>query len=181
MAELASIAEVKAYLSLTTGADDALLAGLIASESAFILSWLSRDFEVALRTELFSGNGRTERFLSHTPVQAVTAVKVGGTTIPAAASPEEPGFFLYEDRVLLCGYRFAWGHVCRIVYDAGVEEVPADVRQACVELVALRYRTRERIGLKSKGLAGEVTSFETAAMPEHVRGILRPYRKVMLP
>jgi hypothetical protein len=58
--------------------------------------------------------------------------------------------------------------------------VPADIEQACLELVGERYRTKDRIGEKSKSLGGQETiSYSTAAMGDHVKMLLHPYRKVV--
>jgi hypothetical protein len=46
------------------------------------------------------------------------------------------------------------------------------------ELVALRYRERDRIGHRSKSLAGERVTFVTAALPESARAMLAPWQQV---
>lgn len=59
--------------------------------------------------------------------------------------------------------------------------VPADVEQACVELVGERYRTKDRIGENSKTLGGQETvSFSTDSMNKHVRELLQPFRRLPL-
>ncbi len=57
--------------------------------------------------------------------------------------------------------------------------IPADIEHACVALVAERYRYRSRIGETSKSLGGQETvSFTQKDMPEFVRTLLQPYRRV---
>jgi uncharacterized phiE125 gp8 family phage protein len=72
--------------------------------------------------------------------------------------------------------------VLKVKYTAGYapEEVPDDLRAACVELAAWnmsRYRGR-RIGLTGsvRGRTGEGEHLE-ASMPENVKQLLEPYRR----
>lgn len=58
--------------------------------------------------------------------------------------------------------------------------VPADIEHACIELVGERYRYRNRIGEISKSLGGQETiSFSQKDMPDYVRTLLQPYRRVI--
>ena len=58
--------------------------------------------------------------------------------------------------------------------------IPADIEHACVALVAERYRYRSRIGEISKSLGGqESMSYSQKDMPEFVRTLLQPYRRVL--
>lgn len=59
--------------------------------------------------------------------------------------------------------------------------LPLDIEQACIELVALRYQERQRIGQVSKSLAGEVVAFSQKDMQEDVAAALAPYRRVFTP
>lgn len=180
MAEFATIAQVKSYLGLNSSTDDPLLMQIIKGESALMANWMSREFEVATHVDTFDGNGKTRRMLSSTPVVSVAAVTIGGVPVPAAISPQGTGYILIDNVVALVGgYAFHRGsYNCQITYTAGYDEVPDDVQQACIELVAQRYRAKDRIGLISKGLAGETTTYEIKALPDHVKLILQQYRRV---
>ncbi len=58
--------------------------------------------------------------------------------------------------------------------------IPADIEQACIELVGERYRTKDRIGEKSKTLGGQETvAYDTGAMNAYVKQLLQPFRKVI--
>jgi hypothetical protein len=59
--------------------------------------------------------------------------------------------------------------------------VPADVEQACIEMVGERYKARDRIGQNSKTLGGQETvSYATDSMNKHVREMLQPFKRVTL-
>ncbi len=55
---------------------------------------------------------------------------------------------------------------------------PADIEQACIEMVRERYAYKQRIGQKAKSLGGnETTSFDLSAMSEYVTMLLQPYKR----
>lgn len=59
--------------------------------------------------------------------------------------------------------------------------IPADIEHACMELVGERYRYKNRIGEISKSLGGQETiSFSQKDMPDFIRTLLQPYRKVIM-
>lgn len=58
--------------------------------------------------------------------------------------------------------------------------VPADLGQACVELVAHRLVAGSRVGVKSKSLGGQETvTFDVSGLPDAVKAMLQPYRQVL--
>jgi hypothetical protein len=56
--------------------------------------------------------------------------------------------------------------------------IPADIEQACLEMVGLRFREKDRIGQVSKAIGGETVSFSQKDMPDDVKTLLNQYRKV---
>ena len=61
----------------------------------------------------------------------------------------------------------------------GYGYVPQDVAQAAIELAAERFRSAERIGLKSKSVGGlETISYDTSAISAPVLAMLQPYKRV---
>jgi len=58
--------------------------------------------------------------------------------------------------------------------------IPADIEQACMEIVAERYRYRGHIGEVSKNINGhEKIVFSQQDMSDYVKGLLQPYRRVV--
>ena len=61
----------------------------------------------------------------------------------------------------------------------GYGYVPQDVAQAATELAAERFRSAERIGLKSKSVGGlETISYDMSAISAPVLAMLQPYKRV---
>jgi len=58
--------------------------------------------------------------------------------------------------------------------------VPADLADACVELVSERYRYSQRIGERSHSLGGnETVSFDATRLTPLIQSILAPYRQLL--
>jgi hypothetical protein len=57
--------------------------------------------------------------------------------------------------------------------------VPADVAQAVIELVYLKIQQRANIGVRSRTLAGENVTYETADMTPAVKAMLWPWRRMV--
>ena len=68
-----------------------------------------------------------------------------------------------------------------VTYTAGFAATPPEIEQACIELVALRYKERDRIGHVSKGIAGETVTFQQKDMPPDVQTLLDQYRRTFAP
>ena len=179
-ADLTTLADLKSWLTITSTTDDAMLARLITAASKYIQSWLNRTIASATYNETRDGNGGTRLFLGNYPVTAVASLSIDGITIPASPGPGQPGYVFNQYAISVRGYTFTddYNNVV-ISYTAGFASVPQELAQACIDLIALRYRERDRIGLVSKGLAGETTTFSIKDMPSSVMTILNNYKRVV--
>lgn len=174
MSDLCALADVKAFLGITTSANDAVLSKLITNVSAAIESFCNRTFASASYTENRNGLGGNRLFLANGPVSAVASVAVDGQAIPAAVGTGD-GFLFDETTVYLRGYCFNRGvQNVAVSYTAGFAAVPADVAQACIELVASHFAKRDRIDKASETLGTQQTiSYSQADMPASVKTALK--------
>lgn len=164
--------------------DDLVLARLITAESGVIYQFLNRD---TLLTDSYDefysglGYGQTRLFMKHYPISAVTSVTIDGVSIPAKTSVFWSSGFTFDDRsIILNDYEFTKGlNNVEVEYDAGYSAIPSDIAQACIELVALRYRERTRIGENSKSIAGETVNFNTKAMTDSILQSLTTHKRVV--
>jgi hypothetical protein len=182
--DLCTMAQVKAYLPAmqTVTTDDALLSGLITAISTFMATYCSRVFQSASYQETYSGQHTRRLTLRQFPVTAVISLSISGMSIPASGDGVQPGYVWDQYGIDLIGYIFQRGRGnIAVSYTAGYAAIPADLSQACAELVALDYLERTRIGHKSKGVEREVVTFITEAMPARVQAILDRYRRVSPP
>jgi hypothetical protein len=188
--QLVSLEQVRAWLkpgsgSLGTG-DDALLEDLITNASAMVLGYLNLDsFEVRTVIETYDTAAVNFISLREAPVRSVTSVAViGGETYTQPVDPASPRpgqLIVDRQRVTVVGARFPAGRSSVIVtYQAGYDDTPADVQQVVIELVGERYKSRDRIGVRSKSLPnGESVTFDRSALSLMAEQVLSPYRRVV--
>lgn len=181
-AVLTSLDNVKQFMGLTGVTDDALLTRMISASSGFIEQWTNRDFGLGNYTDDMDGTGGNFIFASQRPVQSVSSLSIDGFTIPLSTGVNSPGYYVTPDGFGLRGYTFTRTRGARNVtvsYSAGYNTIPREIEQACIDLVSFKYRERDRIGLASKGLAGETTAFVQTDMPENMQTILQAYKRVV--
>jgi hypothetical protein len=187
--DLTSLSDVKAWLQTGQSAfpatDDALLTRLITAASQYIQTWLNRQIAVADYQEARDGTGGRQLQFACFPVSAVLSLTIDGFTIPPAP-PTTPntgptaGYVFSASQLSLRGYRFRRGAQNIVFsYTAGYAATPPEIAQACIELVALRYRERTRIGEVSKSVGGgETVSYLQTDMSAPIATLLQQYRAV---
>lgn len=202
--DLATLADVKAWLQTGQSAfpatDDALLTRLITAASQFIQTWLNRQIASQDWIEIRDGLGGSPgpydvryQFAAF-PVSAVSLVVVDGVTIPTIpASPSaqpgivvvstfasQAGYLFTPTQLVIRGYAVPRKAGCVILqYTAGYVVTPPDLAQACIELVALRYRERSRIGEVARAIGGgETVSYSQKDMSDSIKALIQQYRIV---
>jgi uncharacterized phiE125 gp8 family phage protein len=180
--DLATLADAKAWLNVSQIGDDALLQRLITGASEFIQQYLSRTVPTTTYTnERYNGKGGQRLMLRNWPIQSVTLVTATDQTGTVQWS-YGPSYFWFDDRSIYLNTTDAFvrglGNIT-VTYTAGYSTPPYGLTQACLELVALRYKERERIGLASKGLAGETTAYTVVDMPKSTKTYLDQFKNVV--
>jgi len=179
VADLTTLADVKEWLSIPTStiSDDALLQRLITAMSSSAESYMGRTIASATYTETLNGRGKSVLAFGQAPVTAVTSVTVDGVAIPSRASTGSRGYAFDQQLLYLDGYAFTRGVLnVTLVYAAGFAAVPSDIAQAVIQLVGLRYKSREHIGESSKQLAGGGVSW-FHEVPQEVLAIFDQYKR----
>lgn len=64
------------------------------------------------------------------------------------------------------------------LYTKGFSEVPEDIRFACLELIGLRFKEKDRIGEISKNLGTQTVSYSQKDISEFGRTVIRQYKRV---
>lgn len=181
MADLTTLANVAGWLRLPapSAADTALLTRLITAVSDLVEQWCGRAFLSAAYDEAYDGNGRQVLLLNATPVTAVAALTVDGRAIAPQGAWGQAGYSFSGTAVMLCGYTFGRGRGnVQVAYTAGYATVPASVEQAVIDLVAMRYRELDRIGMASQAVGGETTAYVIRDMPPQVATALATWQRV---
>jgi hypothetical protein len=188
--DLCALSDVTAWLQTGQNpfpaTDDALLSRLITAASQFIQSWLQRQIAVSDWIEVRDGNGGQRLTFANFPVSAVWSLSIDGLNIPPAPASGGitggfgAGYVFSPTELALRGYVFTRrAQNVSVTYTAGYANVPPDIAQACIELVAQRYRERTRIGEVSKALmSGETVTFSQKDMSDDVKTLLAQYQTV---
>ena len=187
--DLTTLGDVKAWLQTGQSAfpptDDALLTRLITAASQYIQTWLSRQIGQCDYIEVRDGTGGERLQFACFPVSAVLSLTIDGLAIPPAPPPTPStgliaGYVFSRTQLALRGYHFT-RRVQNVVvtYTAGYPVTPPEIAQACIELVALRYRERTRIGEVSRSIgSGETTTYGQKDMSAPIATLLQQYRVV---
>ncbi|MBI5118824.1 phage gp6-like head-tail connector protein [Candidatus Poribacteria bacterium] len=180
MADLTTLADVKEYLDI--GADeikfDSLLGRLIAASSRQIEGHCGRTLEIKSYGETYDGNASDILFLDNTPIISVASLEIDGE----AVQPED--FKVYDDYVRLPSRLFTPGELNVAVtysaglFDAGAGAPPADLVDACIQLVAFKFNLRGAEGLTDRRANQTAEKFVGEAIPLSVAIILDKYRRV---
>jgi hypothetical protein len=197
--DLTTLGNVKQWLGLDTLADnadtDALLARMITAASSFISNYCGRStFLSSIYTETYDGNGRDFMLLRQWPVTLITSIALTYGSLSAGPSTTitspsgTPGYMLEaplpgnsNQRLTLMGAGFPRGRSnVTVIYTAGYQTTPFDVEQVVIELVAERFKAKDRIGEISRSLAStETTTYSTKALNDTSAAMLAPYRRLV--
>lgn len=179
--DLITVAELQGYMTRVGSpgpTDTTLMAALITRTSAAVSGYIQRDLFTGSRTQVASGSGGAVLVFEEWPATAVASVTVNGVAVPPAPDDVQPGYAFDEQALYLRGRAFTRGvKNVRVSYTAGYASIPEDVKHAVCELVMLRLKERDWIGVTSKALAGETVSYVQGEMRPAVRAILDRYRR----
>jgi hypothetical protein len=182
MADLTTTAHVKEYLDIESGdtAFDSLIERLVTASSRQIEAYCNRRFANEDFTETYDGAASDILFLDHTPIVSVSSLSIDDEEVGAE------DYKVYDDYVRLASRLFTPGKRNVSIaytagyYDPGTETAPADVEDACIQLVAFKFTVRGADGLSERRVNQNADSFAGAAIPLSVAIILDKYRRPRL-
>jgi hypothetical protein len=185
--------EVKRYLNINTqnGKDETLIAQFIAAASSRIERHCRNPITRQPITFVRGGSGSGDMLLKYRPVHQVTEILSGPSLDSLAALPTTAYRLVMRGpcyAIQLTAGVFNPSMTYRITLEAGLDEVPAEVKQVAIEMVAIQW-DRSDIGGKSigkqsvaKGANGAVTSSTTyndEPLKSEWLELLKPYRILM--
>lgn len=154
---------------------------VLNAASTFVENYLGFKVLRHTVTEQRDGNGKTEMMLKEHYVLSFTSVTISGQAFPESPDYQQRGWRHADWWIMLQGGDvFPRGRRnITLVYEAGFDVVPADIEQAVIDLCALRYKEKDRIGIQSKSLAAETISFIITELSPSQRAVLDKYRRVV--
>ncbi len=169
---LTTLERAKEYLGLVGTGEDDLVSHLIDWATVFIHSYCHRVFPLRSYDEYYDGDGTDSLLCNQFPISSVDSLEVDGI------GKDPASFTLYGPIGLMrlkSGVFPKGKNNIRIRFSAGYAEIPKDLEQSCIELVALKYydRGRERLGLEK---SSNSTSF-VSRLPWEIKQVLDLYRR----
>jgi hypothetical protein len=169
-----------------TSVNDSEIAVLITAVSADIRRFTNRDYGLGATTysEIRDGSGGSELFLADGPAASVVSLAVNTTPIPAQTADGQPGYYLVNDGEVLAlwGWRFSKGRKnVRVSYTANAG-LPADIVQACNEIVVsslLRGARGPDMRVQTTAPGGAQSFvFSTDDLPAWAKSVLQGHMRV---
>lgn len=193
-----TVAEAKLYLRIPSGdtSEDEFLADVINSCTARIEKSLGqRQIKARDYVEDYDGRGTKILLLRQFPIISVSAVYIDSlrafeetsrVDADVIISSDEPGKITFGPGVPTTGgvaaAVFPYGtRNIRVLYRAGFEVIPDDLRLACQKFTAVEFnRSREGAdGVLSESFGGRTISWING-VPEDIEHLIRNYRRLMI-
>lgn len=187
--DLTTLAAVDAYLNISTDPTtpaNQLLATLITAASQFISSYCDRIFQSTAYSEVRdSAGGKGEWLTLGFPIISVQQVLLGSTNIPpsggwTAGGSAPSGYGFGKWSIYVQGYEIPFARkFTTLSYTAGYATIPADLAQATTEVVALKFKQKDRIGISgSESIDGQSITYRDIAMSQSALAVINTYRRV---
>jgi len=190
---LVTLAEVKAWLGVTTGDHDTVLEIIIASVESSVLNYTEAVFELTEVAEVLDGTIADQIVTKHSPIDSVTALYFdvdpqgnNGRLVDAATYQVRSEVIVLQDH-----YTTRGRSRIRVDYKYGYDGVPGDVKLATLQACEAEFRRKGRksIGLggrskkdESETLKGDHKAWdEKTGLPKEVVSKLNPYRVFEFP
>jgi uncharacterized phiE125 gp8 family phage protein len=182
MPDLTTLANVKEHLDIEAAETryDQLLARLITASSRQIESYCNRFFDIRACSETLDGNASDILFLAHAPITAVASLSIDGESIAPDEYKVYDDYVRLVDRLFIPGARNVAIQYSAGLYTPGAESPPADLEDACIQLVAFKYAMRGAEALSQRQVNQVSESFAGQAIPLSVALILDKYRRPRL-
>lgn len=186
--DMAALADVKTYLSISDTSSDALLGNLITAISMMVQSFCDDAFLQQTYDWILSGWDSHILPLPYGPVQAINSLTIDGISIPAiSVSPNAfapYGYVLNPEgqSLRLSGCRFSRGvGNIEVNYTAGYASqaaLPMDLQFAVWKLVGLKFKEIGHIDKTSENAKGVTTvAYLRAWAPDDVILLLSHYTR----
>lgn len=177
---MATAAEFKQHIGIKGPDDDALIARLLGTVETHVLNYLNRPWLNPAQVFAEKQDGRNTDYLllHYWPLRTISSVTIG-TVVLASTDYEIGSDGTNDSRILylLNGKRFSRGRRNIVVQGtAGFDACPEDVKQAQIEVVALRYNERKRLGEAGRTIEGTTVSYIQKEFTKAAGGALENYR-----
>ena len=181
---LCSLNNVKDFLEITvSGTTDDLLIELINRYSALFENYMDKNILSREYTEYYDGDGSNMLVTRQYPITTISGIwddsdwEWGSTTevdsTSYRASESANGVVDFKSAVLN-----NYNQNVKIIYTAGYDEIPEDIRHVCVKEVARSWKNILEIGVTSKTLADGTVTFSAQGLLVETTLVLDMYKRL---
>jgi hypothetical protein len=194
--KLITLADLKALLGITDGANDALLGQIIQRGSDAIARFCNRVFAQRTVIETLPGPGGQLLKLKFSPIVTLTSIALDGETVDAdtyTLTEPDAGIVFCESYWAYTGHKYSYAATYSHGYNlpdmAGTDTLPYDIQQATLELCKGMWLGRQRDPAVSMESIPDVYTVQygqgrngaaVGALPLNVQELLLPYRELKL-
>lgn len=172
---LTTIGKVKQYMEIEDNKDDTILTSLMDRVSKFVETYCNRVFASASYDELHDGNSNGSLVVANAPITAFATLEIDDEAVISA----DYFWYDYGEIILKSGTFGRKRQSVHCVYTAGFSEVPLDVEDAVIKLIAMSFygKGKDRLGVSSKTLGSEGSiTFTTSELPGEIKEVLDAYK-----
>lgn len=161
--------DLKALMVITSTEGDANLKRLLDAAWATAEKATGQIFNrsISTETESWIADGGSVYYPMKQPITAIASLTIDGEIVPLSTGYSVSGYYLSGYAVKLRDYEFEDGAECTLGLTYGLVTPPEDLRQAVLELAAIKSAGPGHLGQKSTtGLSKEtVTYFDNDVTP----------------
>lgn len=184
---IVTLDEVKNFYFTTKSkvndADNDLLEELINSVTSQFQNYCQVDSFVATDyTEVCSSIGCNAIFVKNIPINTITSVYIDGsweftddTLMDSTSYRISNGKF-----ILLQNYLLPGDDNIKVIYNAGYEVVPGDLKLACIKEVVKNYKHRLDFDVVSKSLENGSETYESGGLLRSTKQVINKYKRVSI-
>jgi len=182
---LCNLNDVRNYLKIPLNkADDQMdnqLEVLIDQMTAVFESYCERKFASRSYTEYHDGNAEKYLFPKHYPIISVTSIHDDSDWNWGADKLVDSTTYRIQDERVIVLKSSLWSkdeQNVKITYVAGYATIPAELKLACIEEVARKYKNRNEIDVLARTAEdGSITKYAKDLLPS-TKAILIRYMRV---
>lgn len=151
-------------ISTTKAETVSLVEGLIAAAIEIAQSYCDRKFSKEIHRERFVGNNFDYVITANYPITQVI-------------SSPSPVVYFDKNEVVFAS-KISKGQAFILEYEAGFDELPADLELAIIELVGWRFKSLSHLDVTSnRDEKGSTVTYVRSELPQNVKMIFDKYRK----
>lgn len=173
---MVTLQDIKSYLKIddTNTKEDSFINNLIPSSYQMFCKYVGYEILSKDYTEYYSGDYTPNLIVKHVLINSITRLEIYGRVI------DSTNYVIQGNEIILTdGTVFPLvPNQIKIIYNAGYDELPDDIKELLIEFIGIRYKYRDNINVLSMGNSHTRTTYEQDSIPDKIRKLLFFHRRV---